>query len=278
MNLELSDLPVTARADAVELLAGATGLSRSRIKQAMTRGAVWLESGGNTRRLRRAKTALKPGDRISIYYASSILETEPPTPDLLHDGRDFSVWIKPAGAMSGGSRFGDHCAMDRLVEKALDRPARLVHRLDRFVWGVMAVAHSRQCAAWLSRQFQERRAEKCYQAIVHGELREPLRVEAAVDGREAISRIMPIEARDDWSLVSIEIDTGRKHQIRRHLAGIGHPVAGDRLYGGEEHPAFPGLQLASVELSVIPPGAEAPRTFELPADRRPTLTGPGARS
>ena len=110
----------------------------------------------------------------------------------------------------------------------------------------MLVAHSKRMAAALSALFQTREVEKCYRALVAGDFSaqpnsmrvgQPMRVEQPIDGRDAISVLSLLEVSEDVSrsLLDVGIETGRKHQIRRHLADLGHPIIGDRLYGtGEE--------------------------------------------
>ena len=117
---------------AVDLLAGATGFSRQRIKQIMQKGAVWvtLASGGenNAQRLRRAKKVLHPGDTLHLYYDEKILSEEPPTPELIADEGTYSVWYKPYGLRSQGSKWSDHCTIARWAETHLEpqRPAFVV--------------------------------------------------------------------------------------------------------------------------------------------------------
>lgn len=248
-------------------LSDATGLSRTAIKDAMNKGAVWSNKSGRPRRLRRASSILKAGTEISIYYSPDLLRQVPPEPTLIEDQTHYSVWIKPAGILSGGSRFGDHCAIDRLVEKLVDRPTFLVHRLDRFVWGLMVLAHSKNAAAELSGQFQARETEKTYRAVVKGVIANPVTISEPIDDKAAVSHVTPIDHEDDCSLVEVRIETGRKHQIRKHLAGIGHPIIGDRQYGTAD---AEGIQLASTTLGFKNLDGETVR-YQLPADLQPVL-------
>jgi len=130
-----------------------------------------------------------------------------------------------------------------------DRPG-IVHRLDRDTSGLMVVALEPDSAAILSRSFHDRKVGKEYLAMVNGcpdpqkgEITFPLgrdpktRVKMAVlsDGRLARTRywVLYCGMREKWSLVRLEILTGRTHQIRAHMAELGHPVLGDPLYGGK---------------------------------------------
>jgi len=236
-------LPIESSDDRpVDLLQQATGLAKQRIKMAMTQGAVWLTRGSNTQRLRRAKRPLQEGDELHLYYDAKILAEIPAEPKLVADVGGYSVWNKPYGLRSQGSKWGDHCTVVRWAERHLqpERPAFTVHRLDRAANGLILVAHSKRVAAALSALFRNREVEKRYRAVVSGDFSgqpNPVRVEQPLDDKETISEfsLQELMADGDRSLVDVSIETGRKHQIRRHLAGLGHPVIGDRLYGtGEE--------------------------------------------
>jgi len=236
-----SHLLVEAADDnAIVLLQQASGLSKQRIKLAMTRGAVWITRGRNTRRLRRAKRALREGDELHLYYDEEILAEIPAEPILVADLGGYSVWNKPYGLRSQGSKWGDHCTVVRWAERHLqpERTAFTVHRLDRAANGLILVAHSKSMAAALSDLFKKREVEKRYRTTVVGDFSEqpkPLRVDKPIDGKAAVSEFSLVSVDDGKSIVDVRIETGRKHQIRRHLAGLGYPVMGDRLYGsGEE--------------------------------------------
>lgn len=167
---------------------------------------------------------------------------------------DLIALDKPAGlAVHGGSgvSLGAIEALRRQRPEA--RFLELVHRLDRETSGVLLVAKRRQALLELQRQFRERRVAKVYVAVVAG--RWPLRTRviehaltrlAAPDGdrrvqvdeggREARTRVtgllrLSLAAVGEFTLVKAEIDTGRTHQIRVHLAAEGYPIAGDDKYG-----------------------------------------------
>lgn len=245
----------------VDLLAEETGLSKSKIKDAMRKGAVWLTDSGRQKRLRRVTRTIREGSLISIYYSPKILAMTPPEPGLIADKGNYSVWHKPAGMMASGSRYGDHCAIDRIVERTFDKPTFLVHRLDRFVWGLMVLAHTRSSAAGLSRQFQTRQTSKTYKALVHGRLDHAQLIDTPLEGKDAVTRIRPLRQESDRSLVEVQIETGRKHQIRKHLSMVGHPVVGDRQYGSSSRD---GIQLAAVGLAFICPNTNKHVRFDLP--------------
>ena len=255
--------------NAVDLLQQATGLSKQRIKTAMTQGAVWVTRGSNTQRLRRAKRALREGDEVHLYYDAEILAEIPAEPILIADVGGYSVWNKPYGLRSQGSKWGDHCTVARWAERNLqpERPAFTVHRLDRAANGLILVAHSKKIAAALSELFRERKVEKRYRALVAGDFSEqpnPLRFEQPVDDKAAISEFFLQDVKDNGekSVVDVRIETGRKHQIRRHLVELGHPVIGDRLYGTGEADGV-DLQLTAYLLAFQCPVNDEPVEYRL---------------
>ena len=259
------------------LLQQASGLSKQRIKVAMSRGAVWVTRGSNTQRLRRSKRALQVGDEVHLYYDVDILAEVPVEPTLIADAGGYSVWRKPYGLRSQGSKWGDHCTVVRWAERHLDpeRPAFTVHRLDRAANGLILVAHTKTIAAALSALFEERKVEKRYRALVTGDfssLSNPIRVEEPIDGKEAISEfsLQQVSADGERSLVDIRIETGRKHQIRRHLASLGHPVIGDRMYGGAAQHTM-NLQLTAWSLAFQCPINCEPVKYRLTREWLPTI-------
>ena len=259
----------------IDMLGQTTGLSKQRIKLAMTQGAVWMTRGRNTRRLRRAKRALRAGDEVHLYYDAAIQAEVPPEPTLVADAGAYSVWCKPRGLRSQGSKWGDHCTVVRWAERNLqpERPAFTVHRLDRAASGLILVAHSRRMAAALSRLFREREIEKRYRAVVSGDFSEqpdPVRVESPIDDKDAVSQFSMVEVTDDrsCSMIDIQIETGRKHQIRRHLAELGYPIIGDRLYGSGKKEVL-DLQLTAYLLAFRCPVADKRVEFRLGEERLP---------
>ena len=251
----------------LDILSTHCALSRSTIKQAITDGALWLEDRHGIRRIRRTARELVSGDKLHLYYDATVLAERPTTAELISDEGDYSVWNKPYGMRSQGSKWGDHCTITRWAELHLDPPrdAWLVHRLDRPTRGLMLVAHRRKTASALSELFASRHIEKHYRAIVHGQLQvsSPISVEADVDGKPAHSILLSsqYDADDDESTVLVKILSGRKHQVRRHLASLGHAVVGDRLHG--EGDQTRDLQLTACHLAFTCPVSGDSKRFTL---------------
>ncbi|GAA6153165.1 RluA family pseudouridine synthase [Pseudoteredinibacter isoporae] len=217
----------------LDLLTECSGLSRSTIKQAMSRGAVWRQRGKKVLPLRRNSNNSEGIEQLHFYYQADILAQVPLPIERLKDLNDYSVWLKPRGMRSQGSRFGDHCALVRVAEQAIDRPCRIVHRLDQDACGLILLAHNKIAARHLSELFAEHRIEKRYHIVVEGDFPEQTQVaEQALDEKPAYSEFTKLKTLDgNRSLVEAHIKTGRKHQVRRHAALLGHPVVGDKRYG-----------------------------------------------
>ena len=272
-HIEIDQANVTA----VDVISSHTQLSKQTIKQTMSKGAVWLSRGKHTQRLRRASRKLNKGDTLHLYYNAKILATQSPQASLIADEGDYSVWYKPCGMLSQGSKWSDHCTISRWASQHLkpERSAFIVHRLDRAATGLILLAHTKKATTALTQLFQQRAISKRYQAIVHGNFPaspEVLTINNLIDNKPAISHIRLIEYSEtkDCSLVSIDIETGRKHQIRKHLASAGFPILGDRLYGNENE-FTTDLQLTAVSLRFNCPLHNTPRHYSLDSNRRPQL-------
>ncbi|MEM7251213.1 MAG: pseudouridine synthase [Pseudomonadota bacterium] len=179
--------------DLVELLSASSGLSRSRVKEVMSAGAVWVERGKRVRRMRRHRASVRPGDSLHLYYHAGVLATPPASAQLIEDRGDYSVWYKPPGVLTHGSKWGDHASMVRAVQRALGgRQTFQLHRLDRAAQGLMIFAHTKQSAAALTKQWRTRQVTKRYAVIVEAnatgfEPNQWHRIAEPLDGREAIS-------------------------------------------------------------------------------------------
>ena len=149
----------------------------------------------------------------------------------------------------------------------------LMQRLDRGTSGVMFFSKSADINARLTRQFETKQIRKRYVALCEGELRESQTIDAPLarigpisfgvrgHGKRAITAIAPLRPTINGSLVSVVLQTGRTHQIRVHLAAIGHPIVGDWLYG-QRNAARPMLHAA--ELGMIHPLTNEPLRVAAP--------------
>lgn len=262
---------------AIDILAEHTDFSRQKIKQIMQKGAVWLTQGQSTRRIRRASKKLRMGQTLHLYYDAHILQQTDFSAHLIADEGDYSVWFKPSGMLSQGSKYGDHGAIYRWAETHLQpqRNAFLVHRLDKATSGLIIIAHSKKAAATLSGMFAERAIDKYYKALVEGMPQSPISINEPLENKKAITKILSLEAMNNQnhSLLDIQILTGRKHQIRQHLAHIGHPIVGDRLYGsGNIYRDSIDLCLTAYKIIFTSPFDKQQKHYELGSEFYPSLS------
>ncbi len=256
---------------ACDFLAKHTGLSKSRIKEAMNKGAVWIgKKQGQAYRIRRATARVNPGDFLSIFYDHQLLALTPLRPECISDQNRYSVWFKPAGLMTQGTKYGDHCSLLRQAELFFKSKREVfpVHRLDRETSGLVLIAHDKTAAGALSRLFLSRQIIKHYRARVSGNLaakRPRGEIDLPLDGQPAVTQfaVTDYDPAANVSSVDIIIHTGRRHQIRRHFEAIGFPVMGDPRYGrGNKNSS--GLKLVARALEFHCPFSDQKLVFDSP--------------
>ncbi|MFT5502942.1 MAG: tRNA pseudouridine32 synthase/23S rRNA pseudouridine746 synthase [Gammaproteobacteria bacterium] len=253
--------------NAATLLAGVSNLSIGRVKQTMQKGAVWLSDKYGTHRLRRNKKIIPETATLHLYYNPDVLDQVIEPPKLIEDHLEYSIWYKPRGVLSQGSKWGDHTTIHRWIETndPQQRPAIIVHRLDRAASGLMIITHGKKMAVAFTAKFAKRQIYKEYLAVVSGDARQLLseKIDLPVNDKPAVSRILSTEYDKalDQTRIRIVIETGRKHQVRQHLSAQGFAIIGDRLYGGSTDS---DLQLYSVALEFTCPISEQPVSLRLP--------------
>ena len=207
---------------------------------AAEKGAVWasLQRGkGRTRprRLRSVNTAISEGSSVMLNYNSQVLAAKPQLMRCIAEHVNYGIWFKPSGMMCQGSKWSDHTVVTQVVAGICGRSCFLVHRLDRAACGLIVIAYTKNAQRKLAALFEQRRIGKTYVAQLAGKcaFETPLTLTSPIDDKPAVTRIKQqlYNAEADATTVMLAIETGRKHQIRKHLADIGHPIVGDRLYG-----------------------------------------------
>jgi len=277
-------------------------LSRARLQAIITAGGVLVDG-----RVARPSVRLKTGQAISVRLPAP--QPAVPLPEdiplsVIYEDAHLLVVDKPAGlVVHPGAGRATGTLVNALLHRIRDlsgiggvvRPG-IVHRLDRGTSGLLVVAKDDASHLALSRQFAGRTVEKEYLAVVLGVPRaaagtidvpigrDPVhrkRMSArAPRGRAARSTYRVVEALDGAALLRVRIATGRTHQIRVHLAAVGHPVAGDPTYGGQRRPASrrpearaalealsrPALHAAHLAFSHPASGERVSFSSPLPAD------------
>jgi tRNA pseudouridine32 synthase/23S rRNA pseudouridine746 synthase len=268
-------IDITENQPVIDALRSSCELSQTELKRAMTCGAVWLNRPKNkTRRIRKASFNLLPGDRVSLYYDNALLRKSVEKPLNLFNHINYSVWYKPGGVVSQGTKYGDHLSLLRIAEQTLNLHNRiyLIHRLDREARGIIILAHNKRSSAALSEQFREKMVEKRYWAQVDGELSpegDTFEINQKLDDKDSLTIVTngPYRQDIDTTDLFIVLKTGRYHQIRRHLAAINHPLVGDRRYGSNGRSTSVEMQLCAYQLKFMEPGSNKQVIFLLP----PTL-------
>jgi 23S rRNA pseudouridine1911/1915/1917 synthase len=265
-DLRTIEVPAEAAGQRLDqfLAAQLEGVSRSRVQMLMDQGDVLVNG-------EREKASLKlhGGESIAISGeprpAPLKAKPEDIALDVVFEDTDLAVVNKPAGMMvhAGSGQNEDARSLGTLVNALLYRFQHLsstggdlrpgiVHRLDKDTSGLIVVAKNDRTHAALGEMFSSREIRKTYVALVHGAVerekgsinaavgRDPLRrtrmtTRPTENARSAVSHyqvVRRLETRfGKFTLVRVRIETGRTHQIRVHMASIGHPVVGDSLYG-----------------------------------------------
>jgi 23S rRNA pseudouridine1911/1915/1917 synthase len=190
----------------------------------------------------------------------------PLAPRIVHTDEHVIVVDKPAGLVTAPTPEASRGDL-------LDQLARtygevyLVHRIDLPTSGLLVFARTRDANKRLGDAFKMHDVDREYRAVAVGAVAAQ-RIEAPIDRRQAITHVRPVESFGSATLAAVTLETGRTHQIRIHLAGIGHPVCGDRTHGGEIERAFlprpPRLALHAAILGFTHPATGERVRFESP--------------
>ncbi len=218
---------------AIDFLVEKTSMSASLIKKIMIFGGCFhkKQNLGKKIRLRRAKYILHKGDFIELYFDPKIDFNQQFFPEELMVGKDFSIWFKPTGMHSQGTKYGDGNSLFHHVEKSTTKPCFLIHRLDQEVSGLLLIGHSKEFTGLISKNWNTDLIEKYYEAIVESIYSGEMIITTPLDKLEAKTEIIKKMPMEKGEKLLIKIHTGRLHQIRRHLAGQTFPIVGDKKYG-----------------------------------------------
>lgn len=260
-------------------------LSRSFATRLISDGKVTV----NGRVVTKGGTKLRLEDDVAIDYNADDFVIPDITLPVLYEDDDCVVIEKPLGLLTHSKgEFNPEASVatwlhNRIEDKTLvavdehqpNNRAGIVHRLDRATSGVMIAAKTTAALTWLQKQFSQRKVKKTYYAVVTGHFKQseaiidmpiernpkaPATFRVGVNGKPATTHYEVIDQSAHYSLVKLQPHTGRTHQLRVHLAELGHPIVGDVLYNGQ--PAE-RLYLHAQALEITLPNRER-QIFEAP--------------
>jgi RluA family pseudouridine synthase len=262
----------------IDFLALRLDLSRRKAKAILDERRAFV----NGHRVWMAHHRLKTGDRVEFAPAPDAGPAAPAAaPRALYRDDRYQVFDKPPSLLTVGRD-----SLESVV-KAMPGQAdwRAAHRLDRDTSGCVLFAADRDAFERAVTLFRDRRVHKVYHALVRGAPRFTERtVSLPLDGQPAVSHVRVVDAGRAAAHVTVVIETGRTHQIRKHLSAIGHPVLGDRAYGtggalAPELRAVPRQMVHAAELAFPHPDTGQPVTARspLPADFKACMRDLGLR-
>lgn len=231
-------------------LAQVTGQTRSSLQKLFKLECIKIQG-----QLASPKQLAELGQEVFIDQPEK--EKMPPAPQLnvVYEDDDLFIVDKPAGLAVHLSESGKPQATVAAFAKEYgviddddERPG-IVHRLDKDTSGLLLIAKNENSKEYLQAQFRDRKVNKTYWALLRGHMAEdeatinlpierdrknPTKRSVVPGGRSSITHYRVVERFNGFSLLEIKLETGRTHQIRVHFSHLGHPVAGDQLYGGPQ--------------------------------------------
>lgn len=236
----------------------------------------------------KASYKTKENDIITVKekeFNEVIVEPQKIDLNIIYEDDDILVVDKEKGmVVHPGHGNNDQTLVNALLYKYEDLSnvngetrRGIVHRLDKDTSGLILIAKNDESHNFLASQFKDKTAGRVYLAIVHGVVKEEkgiinvplsrdpknrIKKTPLIDGKEAITHFKVLERFKRYTLVECSLETGRTHQIRVHMSYIGHPVAGDSLYGARNTLPGKGQFLHAKKLVVIHPSTKQNMTFE----------------
>ncbi len=286
LSIELTVPPEKAGQRLDAFIAGETSFSRSAVQRMIDSGDVLLNMKEAP-----SKAKVKAGDEVSVTppmpEITDILPQDIPL-DIVYQDADIAVINKPKGmVVHPAAGNPDGTLVNAIMYHIKDlsgiggeiRPG-IVHRIDRMTSGLLVIAKNDNAHVFLSDQLKTHAVSRVYYALCEGNFREdsgtvdaPIarhrtdRKKMAVDpnGRSAVTHWRVLERFGDMTLLRVELETGRTHQIRVHMAYIKHPIVGDEVYGHAKNSlGIVGQALHAGELRLTHPATGEEMVFTAP--------------
>lgn len=228
-------------------------ISRGEARRLIAAGGAWL----NGRRCKVASRPCQPGDEL-VAYREALSCDESSLPTIVWSDDKLAVVDKPAGLPTGATRESDRGTLEAWAQRQFGARVHLPHRLDRRASGLLLVVVDPALNRAVSDLFASGDLERVYRVGTDAEPpQQEGRIVGTLDGRHAALHYRCVGPRS----LEVRLETGRTHQIRRQLASIGCPVAGDPRYGGSPGP----LRLRAISLSFVHPTTGGRLRFDAPA-------------
>jgi 23S rRNA pseudouridine1911/1915/1917 synthase len=237
------------------------GLSRRKARAVIDLGGVFVDRA----RVKVAGRPVRKGQLIEVNVGGAIERSEPPpAPEIVFVDDHVIVAEKPAGLVTAPTPESDRGdLLDQLVRRYGE--VYLVHRLDLPTSGLLVFGRTRDANKQLGDAFARHDVDREYRAVAIGSVTKQT-VDRPIHGKRAVTHFDVLEPLAGATLVSVRLETGRTHQIRIHLAGLGTPVAGDHQHGGEVARTFtpraPRLALHAAMLGFTHPATGERVRFE----------------
>lgn len=268
------------------LLYSMGGMKRTSVKSLLAHRCVYVNGHIETQ----YNLPLKEGDKVEVHNKEVNRQLQHPKLRIEYEDADLIVVEKKPGLLTVAARQGSNETTVFSILKHYVRQANpragiyTVHRLDRETSGLLVFAKSRELQEYMRTYWHEIVTKRTYVALAEGVFDEPdgtittwltedpkttMVYSAPFDngGKKAVTHYHVVKNNDKYSLLELNLETGRTNQIRVHLASIGHPVVGDRKYGSGQQPPIDRLGLHARILEFINPVTEKTLHFETQVPR-----------
>ena len=242
-------------------------LSRRKARVVIEIGGVFVDRA----RVKVLGRRVRPGQIVEVHVGGAAARARDaerlPTYEIVHEDDEVVVVDKPSGLLTAPTPESDRNNLADLLGRRSAPAGRVwvVHRLDLETSGLLVLAKTEHANRMLSERFRTHDVEREYLAVVAGEVSTSVgMIDAPIAGRRAVSHVSILQACAGATLLRVRLETGRTHQVRIHLEGLGHPLRGDRRYGTRGPSEPPRLALHATRLGFAHPRTGDAMRFDRP--------------